>query len=378
MATETGVSSVATAQELYQVQPTKAKPVKWWALAGCFWLALTAYAWSDWLIQGHAHPTPKGPTPVPTWMKVAVHSWEAVALIVLILVIHHNIIKPWRRDRRFTFDGLFIIALLSVWMIQDPLGNYTAQWANYNSEFVNLGCPQCHVPGWQSHGGHLLTEPLLFAWAAYGGVTFLWVAALNWAMRRARQRWPSLGVFGLFMVALIACAVLDIVLELAWLRTGVYHYGGSIRSVTLFAGHYYQFPLYEAVLAALFFSVWAALRFFKNDKGQSVAERGIDEVRATAKQRTGLRLLALIGVLNTSAFFFISVPYNWLGTHADNFPEDVLNRSYLTNMMCGPGTDYACPGRRVPIVVGRDSAHATPQGTLVAPKGLPVQVSEAK
>ncbi len=68
---------------------------------------------------------------------------------------------------------------------------------------------------------------------------------------------------------------------------------------------------------------------------------------------------------------------HWFSTHVDFFPAEVIDRSYFTNAMCGPGTDYACPGPTVPISVGPDSAHATPDGRFVASKGLPGTVPPA-
>ena len=73
-----------------------------------------------------------------------------------IVVVHRYIIRPWRRERRLTLDAMMIIAFAQAWMLQDPWLNYSNTWFNYNAAFVNLGCPQCHAPGWQSPNGHLL------------------------------------------------------------------------------------------------------------------------------------------------------------------------------------------------------------------------------
>jgi Acyl-CoA dehydrogenase, N-terminal domain len=105
-----------------------------------------------------------------------------------------------------------------------------------------------------------------------------------------------------------------------------------------------------------------------------VIGRCSDRAVAVGKKQ-GLRFLALVGIMNSIMFIFFSIPHQWFSTHADYFPHDVVDKSWFTNQMCGIGTDYACPGPRVPIPVGPDSGHATPSGGFDAPAGLPVQVS---
>jgi hypothetical protein len=47
-----------------------------------------------------------------------------------------------------------------------------------------------------------------------------------------------------------------------------------------------------------------------------------------------------------------------------------VKRSYLTNSLCGPGTDYACYQEGVPIPRGSSSIHIAPDGTSVVPEGF--------
>ncbi|MND02321.1 hypothetical protein D3C83_216600 [compost metagenome] len=49
------------------------------------------------------------------------------------------------------------------------------------------------------------------------------------------------------------------------------------------------------------------------------------------------------------------------------WPADVQKRSYLTNHICGAGTDYACGGPAVPIP-RPGSFHLDPEGRLVVPE----------
>lgn len=372
MATRTPVRSGPAPAVGLEARKTQA--VKIWATVGVFWFAVTAYAWGNWIASGHVKPSPIGPTDVPTWHLIAARSWEVIMVVGGLAAVYFFLVRPWRRERRLTFDGMFLLGWLATWAIQDPLVSYTRQWFNYSSVFLDFGCPQCHIPGWQAPNGARMAEPFLFDFGAYSLFLVGGCILCNLVMRRAKQRWPQLGTFGLVMVAFGTMVAADVVMELVWLRFGLYTYAGSISWLTLFHGHYYQYPIYEGIFWGANWAAMSCLRYFRNDKGQSVAERGVDELSVSPKRRTGLRLLALCGIMNTIYFGFYNVPVQWFGTHADNFPQDVLDRSYLTNGMCGLGTDQACPGPRVPMPPGPDAAHATPDGRMVAPEGLPVQI----
>jgi hypothetical protein len=361
---------------LADVTERKFKPVKIWALVGVFWIALTAYAWGSWLYHGANTATTPGPDKTPGWMLFFVWFFEIGMLCGAVVSVYFFMIKPWRREHRIPTDGLFIIAFLQMWTLQDPLTNYTQPWFDYNSNLVNFGCPQCWIPGW--HGSRLLPEPVLWGPGCYVAVLFPATILCCYLMRRAKQRWPQLGTLGLIGVALGFMIVADFVAEMIWVRTGSYTYPGSYPGLTFFSGHYYQFPIYESLFWGATWAAFTVARYFKNDKGQTLAERGIDEVRGTNVQKTGLRLLAIIGILNCCFFFVYNVPTQWLGSHSPAWPADIIDRSYLSSKLCGQGTNIACPGPRVPIDGGNDSAHLTPQGTWYVPQGVPTQIPAAK
>jgi hypothetical protein len=195
-------------------------------------------------------------------------------------------------------------------------------------------------------------------------------------MARARRRWPRLGNLGLFMGMWAVGMVVDFLIEIPYLKLGWYTIAGADRSQSLFAGHYYQFPLHENVIGGLYLGTWAAIRFFRNDKGQPIHEKGIDEVRASEKTRQKIKVLAMIGAFNVAQFVTFNVPTYMFTNHADPWPDDVLKRSYFTQEVCGPGTDYACPDKRVPLSRGPASAHLTPDGRFVTPAGFPDQIPD--
>jgi hypothetical protein len=349
-------------------------PVKIWAVVGSLWLALTIYCWVSWLAQGHARPSPHGPTPIPTWQWVSAWSWQIFFTVSGLIAGYIFIIRPIRRTGRMSFDGMFALAWLSLWALQDPWADYSAQQFNYSNVPLNLGCPQCHVPGWQSPGAENFAEPLLIGPGMYLAFFTAFSILCNKLMAKAQRRWPRISKLELVLLAVVFFIIVDTVIELFWIRTGMYHMGGGIRWITLFHGHWYQMPINENLMWGLTWGLVASLRYFTNDRGEVVSERGLHQINASPKTKQLLRFLALAGMMNTIMFVFFNVPHQWFSTHADYFPQDVIDRSWFTNGMCGIGTDYACPGPSVPISVGPDSGHATPQGTFNAPVGLPVQV----
>jgi Spirocyclase AveC-like len=345
----------------------KSWPVQWWAVVGAGCVLLTAYEWLAWLAKGHAHSTPMGPSRPPTWMKVSLVCWQVVFLAAALGVVYWFIVRPWRRERRLTFDGMFVIAWFFAWAMQDSWFNYTSQWFNYNSRLINLGCPQCEVPGWVTPRGNLQAEPFfvacLYVFALFGGCL-----ACNAVMRAAKHRWSRMGTAELIGVALATMALADLIAESIWSRTATYSYVGAPRSLSIGAGHWYQFPVSQMLTWGGPWALIACIRYFRNDRGETIAERGTSQLAISQHRATLLRLLAVIGAVNLTFFVFSNIPNQISALNSSQFPRDTVTKSYFTNMMCGPGTPYACSGPRTPIARPR-SAHLTPAGGL-APAGV--------
>jgi hypothetical protein len=325
----------------------KAKPVKYWAVVGAFFLALQAYVYGAWILSGDATATPHGPNEPPDWMLVAIRTQEVLAPLGLLVFAYFFLYRPWRRDRRIGLDGLMVLCALGVWW-QDPLVNYTQTFATYNSFYLNLGSWTEQVPGWMSPNGSNFSEPLLWTGPAYVWGMLGGVIVANKFMAKVKGRWPQTGTLGIIVAGFGFFVFFDTLFELAFMRLGVYTYPGAHQSLSFFGGNFYQFPVYEALLWGATWTGFACVRFFRNDKGETVAERGIDEVRATPKQKTFIRFLALLGIWS-SIFMAYNVSWAWIALNQSAWPADITQRSYFTDMICGPGTKYACPGPKIPI-----------------------------
>src|SRR3954447_26040529 len=98
------------------------RPVLLWAGFGAFFLALQAYIYTGLISSGEATRTPAGPTPIPTGMKLAIHSWEVGSAVASLVILYYFLIRPWRRERRLTLDGILCLTAFTIFW-QDTIIN---------------------------------------------------------------------------------------------------------------------------------------------------------------------------------------------------------------------------------------------------------------
>ena len=338
-----------------------ARPVLWWATLGAVLLVFQLVVWTRWITSGTATPTPVGADVQPTWMTVVQTITQVVMPILLVITGYLFVVKPWRRTGRISRDGLFWIAWLLLWF-WDPLLNYFQTIAVYNPNMVNFGSWTAGVfPGWSAPRGNFHAEPILMMPAVYAAVLFpavIWGCSL---MAKLKGRGVSTPMN--ILISWIVMTVVSTILEgLIFMPLGFYTIPGADPAWSINDGTYYQFPLYHA----MFFGAWCAgataLRFFTNDKDQTLVERGIDRVPVKPRTQTLLRFLALLAatiVLNGLYF----LPIQYFAIKSGPWPQAVTETSYFRSNICGEGTGYACPGPAIPIP-RENSLHVTPEGTL--------------
>lgn len=351
--------------EVDRVPRPRFRPVQAWAVVGGVACLIDFYVLAAWVLSGEMTPTPTGPTPVPDGMALAIHGAEIVGGVAFAAFVLAFLVRPWRREGAISSDGMFVLVFLSL-AIQDPLLNYSQYWMTYNAEFVNLGSWAGSIPGWMAPDGHQWVEPILWIPPIYVYGVFGATMVAGAGMRRLQLRWPRLRPVALAMICAGAFIAFCSALFPIILLLGFASYPGAPAGVTAFAGRHYQLPLTEAVFFGGTCAAWACLRFFKDDHGHTVVERGAERLSVSPRRRQCIRLLALTGACNLIFLFGYGLPNNWIGLRAGRWPDEVVDRSYLTNGLCGPGTDYACPGPGVPIP-RPTSLHLTPEGTLGSP-----------
>ena len=351
---------------------TQTAPVTWWALIGGICLVFEAYVMIRWVTGPYFETVGTGPSTPPTWMKAILISWQAIGIPVALGVLYWTLVRPWRRDRRITFDGLLTIScLLVVW--QDPLSSYFNHWYAYNAYLVNMGSWVKGIPGWMSYAapGHMDLEPII--WTPFLYIYFFFGAAVFgcWVMRKAHERRPQMGNISLLLCAFAAGMVCDIVGEgLLIMPAGVYTYAGGHWAI--FPHAYHKFPITEAFTVGALFAGLAGLRYFKDDQGRTMVERGVDKLRVSERRKNLLRFAAVTGMVNVLVMCCYNIPNGVIGAHSTAWPRDIQDRSYFTGGMCGPGTNRACPGPAVPLVRGNNSPFLTTQGKLAIPPGTKI------
>lgn len=347
-------------------------PVKAWALAGGILLVFQLWVWGQWITGPHFTPVPSGPSEPPTWMKTVLTVWTAVIVAGWPVAVYYFLVKPWRLERRITTDGMLLLAFTFLFF-QDPLLNYLNTWCTYNSWLWNRGSWVQDIPGWVSWGepGAMMPEPLLMNGFGYSYGVLMCTILGCWVMRRAKLRWPNLGVPGLLGVLIVFTFFFDIVMEGFFLMPmGLFTYPGAIKSLSLFPGTYHQYPIYQGLMWGAVQAGFCSLRFFTDDRGRTFAERGLERVGGGRVRQEATRFLAIFAAISFFFFMFYNLPAQWLAMHAEAWPEDIQKRSYFTMGVCGEGTGRLCPHPNLPFYQGEDAAYIGPGGTVVIPEGV--------
>lgn len=339
-------------------------PAQLWAYLGALLLAGEVYLVVKWVTGPYFAHVSTGPSVPPTWMKIAINSVEVVSVLGFLVWMYVFLVRPWRQSRQVTFMGQFSVALMLT-SLYDPLSNYFQTWFTYNSYFVNRGNALSGIPGWVSYGrpGAMVAWPAILVPTAYpwllGGLGLIGA----WVMKKAAARWPRRSGLFLIAVCFVFMMVVDFLIEgMGALRLGFWAYSGG--PFALNPSHFYKFPLNELFIAAAVFTAPASFIYFKNDHGQSIAERGLD--RVDRRRRGVVQFLAVFAVTQMILLVFFHLPSAVVSMNQSAWPKDVQDRSYLTNHVCGAGTDRACPGPSIPAS-RPGSAYVSPSGGLVVP-----------
>jgi hypothetical protein len=339
--TSSGNATDATASDPVDVR--RVRPVTVWTVVGLLFVLFQAYVYIRWFSGPDFHHPSTGTDPVPSIVKL--WAWMVqIATIVGICAVIWWVARQVRRERRLTFDAILLIAWTSV-MWQDPVLNYIRPQLFYNSYLISFGSWVEGIPGWISPNGGNLPSPLFMSGFGYFCCLFFSIG-ITGAMRAAKRRIPSLGVPGLLMVAMVTGFLMDLGYEVFMVRTSLYATPGTVHSLSLWGGERYQFPLYESLFWGFVWAASGALRYFRDDKGRSIVERGAESLLVSQRTQTVLRTFAVIGFLNAMYLIF-NICINFMALQMDQTPTGYP--TYLRNDMCGAGTAYACPGPEVPI-----------------------------
>lgn len=342
-----------------------------WAALGAVSTFVIVRGLGAWMAGPDFASSPKGSDPISHTRLLVLHCFEAAVFAAGLLMVWRYLLRPLARERAFTFDGMLIVAVLLMYFY-DPLDNYFNYTFSYNAYFLNFASWAREVPGLQAPNQRLFPEPFLVMSGFYAVFMFGSAVFGCWYMGKLAARRPGASNLRLFAHLFLIVVIIDTVVENVFMRTEFAAYPGVVHSLSAFAGKYYQFPLYEPFIIATFACGMTAIRWFRDDRGHSIAERGVETLRVAGPARTGVRFLAVTGLVHTWFILGYFVPYNFFALKADTFPP---MPSYLRAGICGQGTDYACPSGSVPIPHGR-SLHIRPDDPRLpaevrASQGLP-------
>ncbi len=315
-----------------------------WAGLGTFWLLFQLYVLGSWVLGPTFVATDPGTDPISDQKLLLFKVLQTVVPIAAAGMAWKLLFAPWLRTGRINTDGriLFAAAMVFFW---DMSLNYASIALFYNAYFINFGSwANGAWPTWLGPSGHLLPEPFLFIMPAYLALVFSQALLICWLLRKVKTRHPQLGLWPTLLMIVAGLTVLDSIVEITVLRTGMYAYPGAIASLTLWYGKTYQFPLTEGFLfGGLGVGGCAAIWHFRDDQGQTFAEIGINKLRCSAITKSWLRTLSIYGFIHSVFFLLYFLPCQLVSLNADPFPAGYP--SYMTNRMCVYGiAGDQCPG----------------------------------
>ena len=281
--------------------------------------------WIRWITGPYFERVPAGPTDPPMYMKIPLIANAVVLWVGLPFAIWCFFIRPWRRERRITLDGM----LLRV-DGPDVLPGSVAELLQHVVHLQHLAVQPRRLV--TAHSGlgvargtrPQVAEPLLTNAPGYAYGVLLITIVGCWVMRKIKSRWPNISNLRLIAGHLRNRVRLRLRDGGAWscCRPGFYTYPGAIRAVSFNAGTYYQWPVYEGLMWGGVQTALCCLRFFTDDRGRTIVERGLDRVRGGFVKQQFIRFLAIFAGVSACFFVFYNIPAQWFGMHSDPWPED--------------------------------------------------------
>lgn len=274
-----------------------------WVVLGVIALAVQLYAYAAWIASPEFKPTLAGADPLPAIAKISILGYEFFSMLTLIPAIIWFVYGIARTGKIDPIRALMVGWLSAYWL--DPFLNVLRPMFTYNAAAINFGSWASHIPFWQSPGGARIAEPLLIVAPSYFYAFPITALIALWAMRRAESlrpglKWPGVTLAG-FVGVWFSMELLDIV---ATRYMGLDAWPGSVRSLSLWGGTFYQFPIYELIMFPSPFVACAFLLRSGNAQGDTAIERGISELNAPQWRRNILRILAFVAFCNVCNFAY--------------------------------------------------------------------------
>jgi Spirocyclase AveC-like len=350
-------------QEPARITAKPAKPVLWWATFGTVVLVVMVVTVGQWMLSSEFRPAPTGSDAMPAGMQAWINALEIFFTSGMLIMWWVFLIKPWIKAGHITWDGLFLLACTSIWY-QDPIDNYFNFTFTYNAHFHNMSSWSNFIPGWQSPRAENFAEPYFFM-----GSFFMWVffgiSIIGcWLLNKLKLWLPNLSSFVHIIIACGIFCALDFLMESLFTHTGIFAYVAVYSPLSFWAGTAQQFPLYESTGIGVLSTAVILMRYYRDDQGQSFAEKGVQQLSIPQPAKRLLSFLAMVGAIQVLTFVCFYGQYQWFALKADSFAK---YPSYQILEICGKGTPYACPTREVPMAK-RGSVAISPDDPRLSPE----------
>ncbi|MFH8370224.1 spirocyclase AveC family protein [Streptomyces sp. NPDC018031] len=272
-------------------------PVVVWACLGAFFVVLQVYVFASWILDGGLDVEKADVDHDPHLGMKFVGVLVPLSSLLTVVCLTVKFARDSRRLGRATFD-LLMVGGLALCMWQDPLVNWMHPVVALNTnEFLVTGSWGPYVPGWQGAGPNQQAELPLPALVASLGALMM-IMGVGAAMQWLAKRRPGVRPVPLMAFGLGVGFVLTAFSEAFFPLMGIFFWSRAIPELTLFSGHWFQFPLYEVLMAGIFFTSMAIVRYFVNERGETLVERGAD--RLAPARAVWVRFLAVAAVANVT------------------------------------------------------------------------------
>lgn len=278
--------------------------------------------------------------------------FEAGVIVLSIWVITRLVRDCRRQGRILTFDVMFCLVCATLLWVNAG-NNVFMPMFSISSEFVNLNDTCGHNPLIVNPDCGRFANPIIFLWGFEIFGLLACAMLLGTVARKLRERWPGLTKPQVFAIVCAGGCLLVIGEPLVLLPLHLWTFPGTPLSISV-GGDAFRYPLFpEIFVFGLWIGIAASMRIFRDDKGRSFVERGLD--RHGPKARAAVTMLAMYGLIQTSTWVISTAPMWVLGFNQREWPKDMP--AHVQNGLCDSpgvtGTRYGpCPGSdgwRMPV-----------------------------
>jgi Spirocyclase AveC-like len=317
------------------LKPTQAtKKLSFARVLAAFGVVIVAYeavTWTRWLAAGPEQITQYRDTTAISWTVARGYEMLIVAVSIWLLV---RVVRQCRNQRRLTVDAQLLIAGVAA-LFWDPFGNFFQPAFFYSSNWLNLNTWTGFAPLVVNPDASRMPQPI-FIMLVYPFGLLAFAMMTNAVMRAARRRFPHWSDAKVLAAGSAAAFLGGLALEAPMFLLHLWSLPGAPSELSIFDnGH--RYAAVEYLTTGMVFAGWAAVRYFKDDKGRAFTERGLGQTGS---------VFAMIGWC-CSLLLMLQLVVNLFAFKADPYPTEFPR--HLVNDMCDvgdtAGTRYGpCPG----------------------------------